>query len=68
MAHLNESSESGEEACPGKEYEGEEEEEDVPCAVCGKLGDDDKALLCEECDRPYHTFCLRPVFRRNSRR
>jgi len=32
----------------------------VPCAVCGELGDDDKTLLCEECDRPYHTFCLDP--------
>ena len=40
--------------------EKEEEEEAVPCAVCGKLGDNDKALLCEEYDRPYHTFCLDP--------
>ena len=32
----------------------------MPCAVCGELGDDDKTLLCEECDRPYHTFCLDP--------
>ena len=61
--HPNESSESGEGECPGKEDEGEEgkhgdeeeeeeEEEDVPCAVCGELRDDDKALSCEECDRP----------------
>ena len=70
----NERPKSGEGACIGKENEGEEEkqeevtedreEEDVPFAVCGKLGDDDKALLCEGYDRSYQTFFLDPPLNR----
>ena len=52
----NKSSEGGKDKFPRKEDEGEEgkqnEEGDVPCAVCGELGDDDRALMCGECDRP----------------
>ena len=52
-----------------KEASSEEEEEvqevadcddDLPCGVCGKLGDDDRAILCEGCDGAFHTFCLDP--------
>ena len=32
----------------------------MPCGVCGELGVDDKAILCGQCDRPYHAFCLNP--------
>jgi hypothetical protein len=47
-----------------EEEEGEEEEEEVvddaPCEVCGKSGDDDKAILCETCDGAFHMYCLSP--------
>jgi len=30
------------------------------CHVCGKKKDFDKTLLCDECNLPYHTYCLDP--------
>lgn len=30
------------------------------CEVCAIPGDDDKLLLCDKCDKGYHTFCLSP--------
>lgn len=38
----------------------ESSEEDAPCELCGKVGDDDKAILCEGCDGAFHIFCLNP--------
>jgi len=35
-------------------------EDDEPCGICGKLGDDDKAILCESCDGAFHIYCLNP--------
>ena len=32
--------------------------EEVPCAVCGKTGDDEVFLLCDKCQQPSHTFCV----------
>jgi predicted RNA-binding protein YlxR (DUF448 family) len=28
------------------------------CIVCQELGEEDKLLFCDECDRGYHTYCL----------
>lgn len=28
---------------------------------CRQPGDDNKMLVCDTCDKGYHTFCLRPV-------
>lgn len=32
------------------------------CALCScrKPGNDSKMLVCETCDKGYHTFCLKP--------
>nr|XP_039255281.1 E3 ubiquitin-protein ligase UHRF1-like [Styela clava] len=30
------------------------------CHVCGEKKDFDKTLLCDECNLPFHTFCLNP--------
>ncbi|UYV74703.1 BAZ1A [Cordylochernes scorpioides] len=32
----------------------------VSCKVCRRKGDSDSMLLCEGCDRGYHTHCLKP--------
>ena len=29
--------------------------------VCRQPGDDIKMLVCDTCDKGYHTFCLRPA-------
>ncbi len=31
------------------------------CKICRKKGDDSKLLLCDECNQPFHLFCLRPA-------
>ena len=31
----------------------------MPC-LCRKPGNDSKMLVCETCDKGYHTFCLKP--------
>lgn len=33
---------------------------DCGCHVCGEKKDFDKTLLCDECNLPFHTFCLDP--------
>lgn len=33
---------------------------DIFCQICGTSVDDDKLLLCDSCDRAYHTYCLNP--------
>lgn len=30
------------------------------CCPCRKPGNDSKMLVCETCDKGYHTFCLKP--------
>ena len=30
-------------------------------SVARQPGDDNKMLVCDTCDKGYHTFCLRPV-------
>lgn len=30
------------------------------CYVCGGKQDDDKQLMCDECNNPYHMACLTP--------
>ncbi|KAM4699582.1 tyrosine-protein kinase BAZ1B [Discoglossus pictus] len=35
--------------------------ENSRCKVCRKKGEDDKLILCDECNKAFHLFCLRPV-------
>lgn len=30
------------------------------CEICGQATDEDKLILCDDCDISYHTFCLDP--------
>ncbi|KAI8853791.1 hypothetical protein BC829DRAFT_486560 [Chytridium lagenaria] len=30
------------------------------CSLCKEAGDEEKLLLCDTCDRGYHTYCLKP--------
>ena len=30
------------------------------CWVCAKKSDPEKTLMCDECNMPYHIFCLKP--------
>ncbi|XP_066540808.1 tyrosine-protein kinase BAZ1B [Hoplias malabaricus] len=39
--------------------------ENARCKVCRKkVGDDDKLILCDECNKAFHLFCLRPALYR----
>ncbi|XP_076850513.1 tyrosine-protein kinase BAZ1B [Brachyhypopomus gauderio] len=38
--------------------------ENARCKVCRKKGEDDKLILCDECNKAFHLFCLRPVLYR----
>uniref|UniRef100_A0A3Q2Y1D7 Tyrosine-protein kinase BAZ1B n=1 Tax=Hippocampus comes TaxID=109280 RepID=A0A3Q2Y1D7_HIPCM len=38
--------------------------ENARCKVCRKKGDDEKLILCDECNKAFHLFCLRPVLYR----
>jgi len=33
---------------------------DVTCQICGTTKDDEKLLMCDNCDRGYHIYCLNP--------
>jgi hypothetical protein len=33
---------------------------DLRCELCGSTADDQLLLLCDSCDRAYHTYCLQP--------
>ncbi|XP_044312050.1 tyrosine-protein kinase BAZ1B isoform X2 [Varanus komodoensis] len=35
--------------------------ENARCKVCRKKGEDDKLILCDECSKAFHLFCLRPA-------
>ncbi|KAI1115073.1 hypothetical protein F5Y14DRAFT_440816 [Nemania sp. NC0429] len=36
----------------------EEEEEARPCPICNSADHEDVLLLCDNCDAPYHTYCV----------
>ncbi|KAM9801592.1 tyrosine-protein kinase BAZ1B [Neosynchiropus ocellatus] len=38
--------------------------ENARCKVCRRKGDDEKLILCDECNKAFHLFCLRPVLHR----
>ncbi|XP_010787041.1 tyrosine-protein kinase BAZ1B-like [Notothenia coriiceps] len=38
--------------------------ENARCKVCRKKGDDEKLILCDECNKAFHLFCLRPALYR----
>uniref|UniRef100_A0A673LGN3 Tyrosine-protein kinase BAZ1B n=1 Tax=Sinocyclocheilus rhinocerous TaxID=307959 RepID=A0A673LGN3_9TELE len=38
--------------------------ENARCKVCRKKGEDDKLILCDECNKAFHLFCLRPALYR----
>uniref|UniRef100_A0A8C9UZS6 Tyrosine-protein kinase BAZ1B n=1 Tax=Scleropages formosus TaxID=113540 RepID=A0A8C9UZS6_SCLFO len=35
--------------------------ENARCKVCRRKGEDDKLILCDECNKAFHLFCLRPA-------
>ena len=37
------------------------EEEKTACVACGRVDGEDRMLLCDGCDRGYHTHCLFPT-------
>ncbi|CAC5416850.1 BAZ1B [Mytilus coruscus] len=39
----------------------EKSAENVKCKICRKKTDESKLLLCDECNQPFHMFCLRPA-------
>ncbi|KAM9853295.1 tyrosine-protein kinase BAZ1B isoform 2-T2 [Aulostomus maculatus] len=38
--------------------------ENARCKVCRRKGDDEKLILCDDCKKGFHLFCLRPVLYR----
>jgi hypothetical protein len=38
--------------------EDEDDSDDEPCRVCGETGNSAETLLCDRCDRPFHTWCV----------
>jgi zinc finger protein ubi-d4 len=32
----------------------------IECTICGNSENDDKLLFCDDCDRGYHMYCLKP--------
>ncbi|KAI0391520.1 hypothetical protein F5Y17DRAFT_404997 [Xylariaceae sp. FL0594] len=36
----------------------DEEEDSRPCPICNEADHDDLLLLCDNCDAPYHTYCV----------
>ncbi|XP_077978529.1 LOW QUALITY PROTEIN: tyrosine-protein kinase BAZ1B-like [Glandiceps talaboti] len=39
----------------------EKSAENAKCKICRKKGNEDKLLLCDECNQPFHLYCLRPA-------
>jgi len=33
----------------------------LSCEVCGHSHDDDRMILCDNCDRGFHFYCVRPI-------
>jgi hypothetical protein len=52
--------------CPAHKNQNEEYDytpdlnSDIFCLVCDSGLDEDKILLCSECEKPYHTYCTNP--------
>ncbi|XP_030007465.1 tyrosine-protein kinase BAZ1B isoform X2 [Sphaeramia orbicularis] len=38
--------------------------ENARCKVCRRKGDDERLILCDECNKAFHLFCLRPALYR----
>lgn len=38
----------------------EKSAENAKCKICRKKGDDDRLLLCDDCNHAFHMYCLRP--------
>ncbi|XP_050991217.1 tyrosine-protein kinase BAZ1B isoform X2 [Labeo rohita] len=38
--------------------------ENARCKVCRRKGEDDQLILCDECNKAFHLFCLRPALYR----
>ncbi|XP_038829851.1 tyrosine-protein kinase BAZ1B-like isoform X1 [Salvelinus namaycush] len=38
--------------------------ENARCKVCRRKGEDDKLILCDDCNKAFHLFCLRPALYR----
>ncbi|XP_060064510.1 tyrosine-protein kinase BAZ1B-like [Ylistrum balloti] len=39
----------------------EKSAENAKCKICRKKGEEQKLLLCDECNQPFHMYCLRPA-------
>ncbi|KAH3882244.1 tyrosine-protein kinase BAZ1B-like [Dreissena polymorpha] len=39
----------------------EKSAEHAKCKICRRKGEEDKLLLCDECNQAFHMFCLRPA-------
>ncbi|KAL4225144.1 Tyrosine-protein kinase baz1b [Mactra antiquata] len=39
----------------------EKSAENAKCKICRKKGEEDKLLLCDECNQAFHIYCLRPA-------
>ncbi|WAR02391.1 BAZ1B-like protein [Mya arenaria] len=39
----------------------EKSAEHAKCKICRKKGEEDKLLLCDDCNQAFHMFCLRPA-------
>jgi bromodomain adjacent to zinc finger domain protein 1B len=39
----------------------EKSAENAKCKICRKKGVEDHLLLCDECNQPFHLYCLRPA-------
>lgn len=42
------------------DFENENEDEDAWCHICGLETDEVKMLICDGCDKGYHTYCMTP--------
>ncbi|ELT91900.1 hypothetical protein CAPTEDRAFT_216422 [Capitella teleta] len=39
----------------------EKSAENAKCKICRKKGEEEKVLLCDDCNQPFHLYCLRPA-------
>ena len=38
--------------------------ENLRCSVCKKKGDAENMLICDECEKAFHTYCHKPKVKR----